>query len=62
MAAKDTHATIEDLLETVFSLRSVPRLYNEGKMPLEENLEKAVRRVEGCCETAASLIVSCGME
>jgi hypothetical protein len=31
-------------------------------MPLEENLENAVRSVGDWCETAASLIVSCGME
>jgi hypothetical protein len=24
-----------DLLETVFSVRSVPKLYNEGQLPLE---------------------------
>jgi hypothetical protein len=27
-AATDTHATIEELLDTVFSMRSVPRLYS----------------------------------
>jgi hypothetical protein len=35
MTATDTHPTIEDLLEAMFSLRSVPRLYNEGQLPLE---------------------------
>jgi hypothetical protein len=39
VAAIDTHATIEELFETVFSVRSVPRLYNEGQLPLEESLE-----------------------
>jgi hypothetical protein len=29
-AATDTHATTEELLETVFSMRSVPRLYTWG--------------------------------
>jgi hypothetical protein len=28
MAATDAYATIEELLEAVFSVRSVPRLYN----------------------------------
>jgi hypothetical protein len=30
----DTHAIIEELLEAVFSVRSVPRLYNEDQLPL----------------------------
>jgi hypothetical protein len=29
IAATDTHAAIEELLEAVFSVPSVPRLYNE---------------------------------
>jgi hypothetical protein len=45
MAATDTHATIEELLEAVFSVRSLPMLYNEGHLPLEESLETAVRRL-----------------
>jgi hypothetical protein len=32
-AATDTNA-IEELLEAVFSVRSVPRLYNEDQLPL----------------------------
>jgi hypothetical protein len=32
MAARDTHATIEELFEAVFSVRSVPRLYNKGQL------------------------------
>jgi hypothetical protein len=40
-------ATIEELLEAVFSVRSVPRLYNEGQLPSEESLETAVRVVGG---------------
>jgi hypothetical protein len=35
MAATDTHATTEELLEAVFSKLSMPRLYNEGLLPLE---------------------------
>jgi hypothetical protein len=37
MAAADTYATVEELLEAVFSMQSIPRLYNEGQLPLEEN-------------------------
>jgi hypothetical protein len=58
MAATDMHATIEELLEVVFSAQSVTRLYNEGQVPLEESLETAVRRVGGWCEMAASLGIS----
>jgi hypothetical protein len=36
MAARGTQATIEELLEAVFSVQSVPRLYNKGQLPLEE--------------------------
>jgi hypothetical protein len=46
MAATDMHVTIEELLEAVFCVRSVPRLYNVGHLPLEESLETAVRRIE----------------
>jgi hypothetical protein len=45
MAATDMHATIEELLEAVFSMQSMPRLYNEGQLPLWESPETAVRRV-----------------
>jgi hypothetical protein len=31
--AQQTHATIEELLEAAFSVRSVPRLYNEDQLP-----------------------------
>jgi hypothetical protein len=36
MAATDTNGTIE-LVEAAFSVRSVPRLYNEDQLPLEES-------------------------
>jgi hypothetical protein len=36
MAATDTNATIEELLEEVLSVRSVPRLYNEVTLFLED--------------------------
>jgi hypothetical protein len=58
MTVTDTHATTGELLEVVFSVRSVPRLCNEGQLPLEECVETAVRRVGGWCEMAASLGVS----
>jgi hypothetical protein len=54
MASTDTHTTVE-LLEAVFSVRSIPRLYNEEQLRLRESLETAVRRVGGCFEMAASL-------
>jgi hypothetical protein len=34
LAPTDTHVTTEELLEEVFSVRSLPRLYNEGQLPL----------------------------
>jgi hypothetical protein len=55
MAATDTYATIEELLEAVFCVRSVPRLYNEDQLRLRESSETAVRRIGGWCEMAASL-------
>jgi hypothetical protein len=58
MAATDTHATIEELSEEEFSVRSVPRLYNEGRLPLEESPETIVRRVGDWCQMTASLGVS----
>jgi hypothetical protein len=54
MAATDTHATIEELLEAVFSVQSVQNLYNEGHLPLEKCLETAVKRVEVSCATVVS--------
>jgi hypothetical protein len=49
MAATDMHATIEELLEAVFSVRSVPRLYNEGRLRLEagSNTSTVALRVVG---------------
>jgi hypothetical protein len=40
-------------------VRSVPTIYNEDQLPLEENLGTAVRKVGDWCEVAASLGVSC---
>jgi hypothetical protein len=48
-------ATKEKPLEAMFSVRSVPRLYNDGQLPLQKSLETAVTRVGGWCEMAASL-------
>jgi hypothetical protein len=41
-------------LEGMFSVRSVPMVYNEDELPLRESLETAVRRVGGWREMAAS--------
>jgi hypothetical protein len=34
MPATDTHTTNEELLEEIFSVQSVPRLYNKEQLPL----------------------------
>jgi hypothetical protein len=34
IAAADTHTTIEELLESVFSVWFVPSLYNKGQLSL----------------------------
>jgi hypothetical protein len=49
---------MEELLKAVFSVWSVPRIYNEGQLPLEESLQTAVRKVGGWCGMATSLGVS----
>jgi hypothetical protein len=36
MAATDTYATIEEPLEEVFSVWPMPKLHNEGQLPLKE--------------------------
>jgi hypothetical protein len=58
-AAMDTHATIEVLLETVFSTRSMPRSYQQDtKLELSQlSVESRVvkRRLGGWCEMTASL-------
>jgi hypothetical protein len=41
------------MLEVVFSLRSVPRLYNEDQLQLRESFETAAIKVGGWCEMAA---------
>jgi hypothetical protein len=46
IAAADTYATTEELLEAVFSMLSMPRLYNEDQLPLQKSSEMAVRREE----------------
>jgi hypothetical protein len=58
MATADIHTTIEKLLEAVFFMQPVPRLYNEGQLPLEESLKMAMRSIRGWCEIGASLGVS----
>jgi hypothetical protein len=44
IAATDTHATIEELLEAVFPVRSVPSLYNEDQLPLPVSRSKVESR------------------
>jgi hypothetical protein len=58
MVAMDLHATTEELLEVVSCVRSMPRLYNEGQLPLEESFDTTVKRVGGWCGMASSLGVS----
>jgi hypothetical protein len=45
MAAANMHATIVELLEALFSVRSMPRLFNQDQLPLQESPETAVRRL-----------------
>jgi hypothetical protein len=54
MATTDTHATIEELLDAVFSVWSVPKPYTEDQLPLRESPETEIRRVGGWCEITAS--------
>jgi hypothetical protein len=42
----NTHATIEDLSEAVFSVRSMPRPYSHHQLPLPESFKAPIRRVE----------------
>jgi hypothetical protein len=49
------HPTIEELLAALFSVRTVPSLYNEDHLSLREGLETVVKRVCGWCQVAASL-------
>jgi hypothetical protein len=53
MAAIDAHATIEELLKAVFSVRSMPILHNEEQLRLRKSFERAIRRVGVSCETIA---------
>jgi hypothetical protein len=53
-AVTHTHATIEELSEAAFSVRSVPKRYNKDHLPLRDSLETEVRSVGGWCEMAAS--------
>jgi hypothetical protein len=56
-SGRRTVAATEELLEAVFYVRSVPRLYNEAESREREreSLETVVRRVGVLCETAARL-------
>jgi hypothetical protein len=42
IAATVAYITIGALLEAVFSVKSMPRLYNQEQLPLRESLELAV--------------------
>jgi hypothetical protein len=60
VAVTDTYAIIQELLETVFSVRFVPRRYKEDQLlsPVRrESPETAVTRVGSWCEMAVSLRV-----
>jgi hypothetical protein len=35
LATRDTHSTMKELLEVVFSVRPVPRVYNEDQLPFD---------------------------
>jgi hypothetical protein len=37
-----TYGTVEELLEVAFSVQSMPRLYNEEQLPLQNSLESVV--------------------
>jgi hypothetical protein len=49
VATTHMHATIKELLEAVFSVRFVPRLYNKRELPLQKSIETALSRVGGGC-------------
>jgi hypothetical protein len=65
MAATDTHAAIEELLEAVFSVRSLPRLYNKNQSESRESLQAvsqlrvAVAEVEDSSGTSRKRNVCC---
>jgi hypothetical protein len=58
MVATDAHAAMGEVLVVAFSVRSVPRLYNEEQLRLRESLETTMGRVGGWFEVVASLGVS----
>jgi hypothetical protein len=60
MATTDMHTPTEELLEVAFSVWTMPRLYKEGQLPLEESLETAVRRV-GVWYMMATGLEVCGV-
>jgi hypothetical protein len=47
MAAAHMYATMEELLEVVFSVQSLPSLYNEDQLSLRMSPEMAVRSAGG---------------
>jgi hypothetical protein len=59
VAATDTQATTQELLEAVFSVRSVPRLYNEDQLPLQVSRKRVLRRQLGKYEFGARWPPAC---
>jgi hypothetical protein len=55
MATTEMHATIEGLLEAVFSVQSIPKIYNEDQLSLLQSLETTDRRAGGWCKMTTSL-------
>jgi hypothetical protein len=58
MVERDAHSTMEEVLEAVFSVQSVPRLHNE-----EHLREKLMRAVVNCrAWISESAIVKCSYD
>jgi hypothetical protein len=55
IAVTDTHAIV---MEETFSVRSVPRLYNEDQLPLRGSFETAVTKLGGWCNISAGNAVT----
>jgi hypothetical protein len=54
MAPTDTHTIIEDLLEAMFSVRSVARLFAEAQLSLPVNLDRVERESAGRLKVAVA--------
>jgi hypothetical protein len=62
MAATDMHATMEELLEAVFSVRSVPSLYDKEQLRLRGNFEMTEKCEVGVRWPSACEDISPGAE